>query len=142
MASRKSQRTIHYPGQPDLDRYHQGPARWRRLRQKEGDTEIIVYGYEAGNKFVGIPPTDMNRAPCSHCGQLAFARFAHDTAAGVLLDKDNAIVHTCPGFLGRDSRGEEVPCPQGQAHVCTGKPSMSWHGVSFYPWYDWKEVTW
>src|SRR5262245_28765750 len=140
MAQRKSaraQRTVHYPGKPDLANYGQGPARWRLIERIGTDETLTIFGYESHRDYIGIPPADMGRAPCSHCGQLAFQRFT-GTTAEILVSK-HEIIHTCPGFLGRDSLGVEVPCPEGHEHVCTGKPSMSWHGVSRYPRTEWKE---
>lgn len=125
-----NKRTVHYPGKVDLTNFGKGPVKWLTIQQR-GTREIVMFfGYETPTRFIGIRPADMVRAPCTHCGQTPFATY---TA------KSQERPHVCPGFIGRDSVGYEVPCANGtEAHVCTGQPSMSWHGVSHWLRPEWE----
>lgn len=147
MASKK--RTVQAPGKVDFDKLGVAPPeniRWRVLRNYKTRSVIRMYGYCVSasglGPWVGYDETNLGQAPCTHCGFIAFEKWRFSSESTRLL-------HVCPGhFAGLDSSGNRVPCNfdgvtnDDGGHVCSGKPSMSWHGVKRWNVTDgWMEVT-
>lgn len=107
--------------------------RWRTLRSPLTGALVAVYGYAVrpGGPWFGYTLTDLETAPCTHCGQAG--KFGAKTWA-----------HDCPGIYD----GHRLPCaegiPRGQmVHECKGEPSMSYsrdgEGPSLWKSGDWEE---
>lgn len=127
-------------GQVDFDAVresvHVANARWRALRHNQTKEIVRVFAYSARppnrGPWVGYDSALMPQAPCTHCGRAAFDR---PLAASFL--------HLCKGYyVGRESEScayDGLRNDDGE-HVCTGIPSMSWHGVKRWSETEWSEI--
>lgn len=115
-------------GSVDYD--HLGPPlkkeRWYTLRARDGKT-VQIYGYRSPLGWTGYDREGLLDAPCSHCGRV-----------GLSLSP-----HICRGYwIGR----ENEPCAydgmkaNNGEHVCSGMPSMAWHGVKVWKREGWSEI--
>lgn len=114
------------PPEPEIVK----PGYWRVLRNRKSGVLLKVFAYFVPMKgpWVGYTEITLNQAPCDHCG-----RSGH-------LDR----LHVCPGYY----LGEGAPpvcaydglkTDDGE-HVCVGRPSMSYHGLSRFSSEEWIEM--
>lgn len=111
---------------------------WRVLRNRKTGETFKLFGYNAGDvvsgkgPWVGYTEETIKQAPCEHCG-----RAGH-------MDR----LHVCPGFYLPGPTGDPGPpvCnyegmkANNGEHVCCGRPSMAYHGVSRFSGDEWSEL--
>ncbi len=141
MANRKRTKNPGAGGQVDFDAVApEMPVKgsfgyWRVLRNRKSGVILKIFGYAitpVNGPWVGYTEITLNQAPCEHCG-----RKGH-------LDR----LHVCPGFYLPGPTGDPGPpvCnydgmkTNDGEHVCTGRPSMSFHGLSRFSSEEWTEM--
>lgn len=149
MASSKRTKNPHAGGTVDFDAVKPRPQSahngfWRLLKNRKTGETLKIFGYAVNvdhsaahtldcGPWVGYTEESLKTAPCNHCGRTGN------------LDR----LHVCPGFYLDGPTGDPGPpvCAydgmrsNDGEHVCVGRPSMSYHGVSHFKREEWLELS-
>lgn len=118
-------RSIRVPGTVSVYWEAKPQMRFRRLRNINDRSLIIIYGYCAfppiTGPWYGWPKDVLVNVACTHCG-------------GINIFNREDWKHECPG----NYEGTILPCCK--PHPCEGKPSMSQDGIVRYLFTEWSEI--